>query len=161
MRRIGIIAVLSLSLVALAAPGVSAFGDHHGDRGHRHGHHGLHAWAGQGEQGGTLEIRARVGGHRGHHEHGFRVAAPQFGCDLAVSAVVHFAVAGDVATDLTPLWDGSRLFGGSVAVASDEAVGPVAVDVTATCGNRSAMVTVMGEVVAASDPEPEPPPQDN
>jgi hypothetical protein len=164
MRRIGIIAVLSLSLVALVAPGVDARDGHRDGRGHGHHQHVLRAWAGQGEQGGTLEIKARVRTNRGHRGHGARIAAR---CTLSVGAVVHFDVAGKVSdgsTGLAPRWEGSRHFRGSVPVPSEATLGQVPVEVTATCGDRSVMVTVMGEVIAGpggSDEDPDPPEQPN
>lgn len=146
MRRIGIVAVLGLSLVTLVAPGVSARRGGPGDGGRGRGGAALplRAWAGSADQGGTLRIAASVRGRR-----------HTCATTLTVSAVLQFAT-GDVSTDLAPRRHRSRTFQGSVPVAMDETPGPVNVDVTATCGDLSATVTVVGEVTGVTQPPEQP-----
>lgn len=88
-------------------------------------------------QGGTLHILARV-------RHADRTSA------FSASAVVHFA-SGPVTVDLTR---SGRSFTarGEVPVASDAALGPVAVEVTIRYGMTSQVLTVQG---AVQPPDPD------
>ena len=158
MKRTGLIAVLGLSLVALVAPAVSAHGGHDGHGG-RDGHHGDHsslrAFASNAEVGGTMVISAAVGGHHrtmarfGHHR-------SECG-DIVVSAVVNFGL--PVTVDLPAVQDGVNVsrhfFQGSVGVPGEQPTGEITVDVTATCGDRSATVTVPATITEATSPPPD------
>jgi hypothetical protein len=159
MKRTGLMAVLGLSLVALVAPAVSAHGgpgDHQG-----RGHGPLRAFATDTAQGGTMTIYAAVGGHRLGALHPSFEPRPRCETDVVVGAVVHF-VSGDVAVALPAVQHENHasrhFFQGTVLVGGTEATGPVAVDVTATCGDLSAMVTVSANITVGSAP---PPPQNN
>ncbi len=121
MKRLGTLAIVSLAFVALfgstalaATPATSFV-----------------ARANHAEQGGSLQINARV-------LHGDRSSA------FGASAVVHFA-SGDVAVTMTR--NGRSLTArGRVAVAADAALGPVAVDVTITYGATTQVVTTQGMI---------------
>ena len=156
MKRTGLIAVLGLSLVALVAPAVSAHGGHdgHGDRGGHHGDHSsLQAFASNAEVGGTMVISAAVGGHhRTMERFGHGRGRGECG-DIVVSAVVNFQ-SGHVTVDLPAVQDGTNVsrhfFQASVGVPGEEPTGDITVDVTATCGDRSAMVTVPATITEGS-----------
>jgi hypothetical protein len=121
MKRLGILAVLTLTLVAalgattLAARPATSFTAH----------------AGHAAQGGSLHITARV-------------AHPVRGTAFSASAVVHFS-SGDVTVALKR--DGRSFHAGTrVPVAADATLGPVAVDVTVTYGAIIQVVTVQGTI---------------
>ena len=121
MKRLGILAVVTLALVAvlgstaLAAKPAASFW----------------ARAGHAAQGGSLHVLARV-------KHADRSQA------FSASATVHFA-SGDVVMDLNRHGK-SFTAGGRVPVADDEAVGPVAVDVTITYGVSVQTVPAQGVI---------------
>ena len=121
MKRLGILAVLVLTLVAslgattLAAKPATTFGAH----------------AGHAAQGGSLHITARV-------------AHPVRGTTFTATAVVHFT-SGDVTVTLKR--SGRSFHAGTrVPVAADATVGPVAVDVTITYGATIVPITVEGKI---------------
>ena len=147
MKRTGLIAVLGLSLVALIAPGVSAHRDGPGGPGGHGDHHGrdhqpFRAYATDGDVGGSMDIFALVGGRRS-----------ACATDVTVSAVVNFQ-SGAVTVALPAVQrgehDSRHLFEGSAPVAGEEPIGPVTIDVTASCGDLSATVTVMASVTEPS-----------
>jgi hypothetical protein len=101
--------------------------------------------------GGHVPDLARFGHHRSHCD-----------TDVTVGAVVNF-LSGPVAVELPAVQRGDHVsrhfFEGSVPVAGEELTGPITVDVTASCGDRSAMVTVAATITEGSAPPP--PQQDN
>jgi hypothetical protein len=126
MKRIGILAVVVLSLVAifgstaLAARPAASFV----------------ARAGTAEQGGSLHVRAKV-------KHAVRTNT------FSASAVVHFA-SGDVSVTLKR-HGRSYTANGRVPVAADETLGPVSVDVTIEYGGTTQTLTVEGTIVPPED----------
>jgi hypothetical protein len=125
MRRLAIVAVTSLALVALVATSVSA-----------RPAASFTARANHAEQGAQLRVAAKV-------KHSVRLST------FSASAVVHFA-SGDVAVTLTPHGKSFNA-SGAAAVAADEAVGPVAVDVTITYNGVDQFVSTWGAVQPADD----------
>jgi hypothetical protein len=125
MRRLAIVAVMSLALVALIATSVSA-----------RPAPSFTARANHAEQGGQLRVAARV-------KHSTRVAT------FSANAVVHFAL-GDVAVSLTRH---GKSFNASaqVAVAADETLGPVAVDVTLTYNGVDQTLSSWGSIQPSDD----------
>lgn len=121
MKRLGILAILTLTLVAalgsttIAARPAAAF----------------HARAGVAAQGGSLHVTARVG-------------HPVRGTDFSATAVVHFT-SGDVTVTLKR--HGRSFHAGTrVPVAADATLGPVAVDVTITYGASVQVINVQGRI---------------
>lgn len=123
MKRLGILAVVTLAFVAifgstaLAAKPATTFV----------------ARANHAQQGGSLHVTARA-------KHGDRHSV------FSASAVVHFGGAtGDVTVALTR--HGRSLTAGArVAVAADAALGPVGVDVTITYGLTTQVLSVTGVI---------------
>lgn len=133
MRRVGIVAVLSLALLAVIAPTASAAPWWRTPT--------FVARAGQAAPTETLRIGARAL----HISPWARVSA---------SAVVHFA-SGDVAVQLQPRgWRWWHFFGGSVTVPTCEAAGSVAVDVTFTYRGALYPASATATVVAPETPDP-------
>ena len=121
MRRLGILMVLTLALVAslgattIAAKPAPVFKAH----------------ASAAAQGGSLHISARV-------LHVSRTST------FGATAVVHFA-SGDVTVALKRAGHSFHA-GGRVPVAADAALGPVAVDVTISYGATTQVVSVWGKI---------------
>lgn len=127
MRRLGIIAVLSLTLVALVATSVSA-----------RPATTFRAHANHAEQGGQLSVTAKV-------KHSTR------GATFSATAVVHFG-SGDVAVSLTTHGQGRSFHASAkVPVAAGETLGPVPVDVTFTYNSVDQVVSTWGAVQLADD----------
>ena len=138
MRKLGVIVLLSMSLIALMAPAVQAKHSGHGSSGKSAKTATFAARSNAGEQGGNLQVRAMV-------KH------PARGATFTATAVVHFA-SGDVAVTLSRH---GKSFNASakVPVAADEALGPVTVDVTVTYNGTDAGVQATGKVVPADEDE--------
>ena len=139
MRRTSLVAIVALLLLTIAGGGIAAA---HGGSGSGSGGGDskpieLRVRASKAEQGETLRVRAKV--RRADHDSA-----------IAAQAVIHFA-SGDVTVDLVRKGH-SRELKVRVPVLADEALGPVAVDVTVTVdGVVLPMVTVTGEVVVPDD----------
>lgn len=123
MHRVGIVAVLSLALVAIVAPGVSASQNQTAS---------FQAKANHATQGGSMLVLAKV-------KHATR------GSTFSASAVVHFASGHVVVVDLNQR---GRSFVARVRVpvAADEALGPVSIDVTITYNGVPEEVATTGVV---------------
>ena len=130
MRRVGLILVASLAMVALVAPGVQA----------RHGSHKpaatFVAKTNTAVQGGALHVMAKVK----HAQHGATFSA---------TATVHFA-SGDQTVTLNRHGK-SFVAKGTVALASDETPGSVPVDVTVTYNGDDTDVETQGDVEQGDD----------
>ena len=132
MRRLGLIAVVSLALVAIAAPVVNA------------GQGSTHtpkvptfvAKTNTAVQGGNLRIVAKV-------KHPDRAAT------YTATATVHFA-SGDVTVELTRRGK-SFVAGGKAPVSETEATGTVLVDVTITYNGTPQPVQTEGTINPADD----------
>jgi hypothetical protein len=125
MRRIGMIATAALVLLTLSVGSVAAKPAT-----------SFTARANHGEQGGQMQVQAKV-------KHAAR------GATFTATAVVHFA-SGDVAVELTR-HGRSFVAAAKVPVAADEALGPVAVDVTITYNGAPMPATATGTVVTADE----------
>lgn len=161
MKRIGIVAVMSLALVAIAAPTVSAHDRYGWGWGHRHHHQDpvFMGRASDANQGGVMRIGAAV-------KNADRRA------DFSATAVVHFANDVDVVLQVPGRHHrghargharGRWLFAfARVPVAADEPPGDVLVDITIMYKGQEHKLTVMGHVNGdAADPPPtgeDPPP---
>ena len=121
MRRLGLVAAVSLALLAMFAPGVDAR-SHHGSntRHHHNGALGVTAHTSHVVQGGKLHIQAKV-------KHAPRGAA------FSAHAVVHFH-SGDVSVNLRQRGR-STVALGAVSVAANETPGVVPVTVTVDLNN--------------------------
>jgi hypothetical protein len=126
MRRLGIIAVLTLAFVAtIGATTVAARPDA-----------AFRAHAGSGAQGGSLHVSAKV-------LHAVR------GTAFSAEAVVHFT-SGDVTVTLKRAGR-SFLAGARVAIPTTAAVGAVDIDVNITYGALLHSVAVKGKIHAPGD----------
>lgn len=120
MKRLGILAVLTLAFVA--AFGATAFAAKPAS---------FAARANHAEQGGSLHVTAKV-------KHADRTST------FSASAIVHFA-SGDVSVTLKRHGH-SYTAAGRAPVAADETVGPVSVDVTINYGATTQVLTVQGTI---------------
>jgi len=138
MRKLGVIVLLSLSLIALMAPAVQAKHSGHGSSTKSAKTATFVARSNSGEQGGNLQVRAKA-------KHAAK------GATFTATAVVHFA-SGDVTVTLA---QHGKSFNAStkVPVAADEALGPVTVDVAVTYNGTDTTVTATGTVVAPDEDE--------
>jgi hypothetical protein len=142
MNRKAVFGLAFVMLFAFAATAMAKGGvdDNPGTGGHGGKTTTFLVRAGQAEQGGKLQLRARA-------KNGDRTQA------FGASAVVHLA-SGDVSVTLVR--HGKNLDARArVRIAADEAIGPITVDITVTYGATTQSFTVATNVVIDPDAEVE------